>query len=254
MFNTKEEKVEEVKRISDLIEKYPTLGILDIAGTPSKQLQEIKRRLGEEVFITITKKSMLKLAIRNSRRENIHEVEKFIPLQPGLVFTKLDAFKFYLLVTRTKSLTFAKGGDVAGKNIEIKAGPTKLTPGPVIGELTKAGIAVGVEGGKIAVKKNVVVVKAGEKISQEVASALKKLGIATREIGLNVVALYTNGKIYGKDVLNLIGDPALNLLKEAFGKALNLSIAINYPTKENIGYLLAKAHNQAKFIESRIGD
>lgn len=249
----KEEKVEEVKRILDLIEKYPTLGILDLGGTPSKQLQEIKKSLRNEAFITVTKKSLLKLAIKSSKKENIHELEKFIPLQPGLAFTELDPFKFYLLVARTKFSAFVKEGDIAKKNIEIKAGPTHLNPGPVIGELSRAGIPVGVEGGKVIVKKDVIAAKAGDRISKELASALKKLRIATKEIGLNIAALYTKGKIYGRDVLDLVGETSLNLLKEAFGKALNLSIVINYPTRENIGYILAKAYQQAKFIEGRVG-
>jgi large subunit ribosomal protein L10 len=249
----KEEKIREVEKILSLIESYSTIGLLDLTGMPTKQFQEIKKKLKGKAFIKVTKKNLLKIALEKSKKENIKNLENFLPLQVGLVFTNLDAFKFYLLVSKTKSSTFVNEGDVAQRDIEIKAGPTSLTPGPVIGELSRAGIPVGVEGGKIAVKKNVVVAKAGDKISRELASALRKLGIPAKEIGLNIAALYSEGKVYGKDVLDLVGEPSLNLLKEAFNKALNFSININYPTKYNIGYLLAKAFNQAKFIESKIG-
>jgi large subunit ribosomal protein L10 len=209
--------------------------------------------LREKALIRVTRKSLLKFAIEKSKKENIKNLENLLPLQVGLILTNLDAFKFYLLAKKTKSLTFAKEGDIAQYDIEIKAGPTNLTPGPVIGELSKVGIPVGVEGGKIAVKKNVVVAKSGDKISKELASALRKLGIPTKEIGLNIVALYSEGKIYERNILDLVGECSLNLLKDAFNKALNFSININYPTKYNIGYLLVKAFNQAKFIGSKIG-
>lgn len=250
---TKEEKIKKVEEILELIERYPTIGFLDLSGMPSKQFQEIKKNLRGKATIKVAKKSPIKFALEKSKKENIEKLKDFIPLQPALVFTELNAFKFYLLASTTKSLTFAREGDIAQKDIEIKAGVTNLSPGPVIGELSRAGIPVGVEGNKVAVKKDVVVAKAGDKITKELASVLRKLGIPTKEVWLNIVALYENGEIYGKDVLDLVGEKSLNLLKEAFGKALNLSISINYPTKYNVAYLLAEAFRKAKFIESKIG-
>jgi large subunit ribosomal protein L10 len=147
-----------------------------------------------------------------------------------------------------KSQTFSKDGDVALNDIKISAGPTSLLPGPAITELTKAGIPAGVEEGKIAIKKDVVVVKKGEKISKDLAMALKKLGIETMEIGLNIVAIY-DGKIYTKDVLELV-NAYPEKIKEAYNQALNLSVFICYPTKANIQQLLAKAFNAAKSIEN----
>ena len=76
-----------------------------------------------------------------------------------------------------------------------------MAAGPAIGELQKAGIPASVEGGKIAVKKDTVVVRAGEKISKEVADALAKLGIEPMEIGLDLLAVLDGGTIYKKDIL-----------------------------------------------------
>lgn len=252
MFMVKEEKRKEVERVLKLMEEYTTIGILDMFGMATKQLQQIKKGLGENALIISTKKSMLRLAIKKSKKVGLSELEKLISQQPGLIFSKLDAFKLYLLADSVKSFDFAKEGDILQKTIEIKAGPSNLSPGPVIGELSRAGIPVGVEGGKIAIKKDVIL-EAGQTIGKELASALKKLGIPTKEVGLNIVALYSDGKVYGKDVLSLVGKQSLNLLKECFGKALNFSIAINYPTRENIGYLLAKALREAELIKIRIG-
>jgi len=118
--------------------------------------------------------------------------------------------------------------------------------------LTRGGIPASVEDGKIAVKKDVVVAKKGDKISKQLASALKKLNIEPMLIGLNIVAIYQDGMIYKKDVLNLV-NVYPEMLKDAYNQALNLSVAVCYPTKENVKYLIAKAVNTAKALESISG-
>jgi large subunit ribosomal protein L10 len=248
----KEEKVKEVEELKKLIESYPVIGILDMFKLPSKQLQEIRKKIRGKALIKMTKKSLLKLAIKNSSKQKIQELEKMIPQQPAIVLTELEPFKFYLMISRMKSPTVAREGDVATNDILVSAGPTSLLPGPVISELTKVGIPVGVEEGKIAVKKDTVVAKKGEKISKQLAAALRKLNIEPMEVGLNIVSIYENGVIYGKDVLELVNFFP-EKLKEAFNKALSLSVAIAYPTKHNIKFLLTKAFNNAKIIKDKIG-
>jgi len=246
----REEKVEKVKEIKELLQKYSTLVFIDIFKLPSKPLQDIRKELRDKAIIKVVKKSILKFALKEL--EGGEELEKLIPQQPAIALTNLNPFKFYSLVSKLTSRSFAKEGDIAPFDIKISAGPTSLMPGPVISELSKAGIPVGVEGGKIAVKKDVVVAKKGERISRDLANALRKLGIQPMEIKLNVVAIYENGNVYQKEVLELV-----NLypqkIKECFSNALNFSINIGFPTKENIKYLLIKAHQHAKAIELKIG-
>jgi len=244
----REEKVAEVNELKKLVEEYPVVGILEMQKLPSKQLQVIKKKMKGDAIIKMSKKSLLRLAIKMANKKNIAELEKLIPQQPAIIFTKIEPFKFYFMINKLKSSTFAKEGDVAPNDIKVSAGPTNLLPGPAISELTKAGIPAGVEEGKIAIKKDAVVVRKGEKFSKGVAMALKKLGIEPLEIGLNIVAIY-DGKVFAKDVLELV-NVYPNKLKEAHNQALNLSVFICYPTKDNIGHLLAKAFNAAKTIEN----
>lgn len=248
----KEEKVREVEELKKMIENYSVIGLVEMMKMPTKQLDEIRRKLKDVAIIRMSKKTLINLAIKQAKKENISAIESFIPTQPSMVFTNLEPFKFFKLVASLKSKTYAKEGDVIEGDIEVKAGPTNLLPGPVISELQKVGLVVGVEGGKIAIKKDKVVAKKGDRVSKELASVLRKLKIEPVEIKLNIVALYHDKNIYPKDVLCLV-ETYPNELKEAFNQALNLSIAIGYPTKENIKYLLTKAYQQARFIESRIG-
>lgn len=244
----KEEKIKKVEDLRKKIEKFSTVGLIDMIKLPSKQLQEIRKQLRGKAEIKMIKKSTFLYAIKNAKKEKISELEKHIPSGLAMIFTDLEPFKFYLQVDKLKSPSFAKAGDIAEKNIEVKAGPTSLLPGPVIGELSKAGIPAGVEEGKIAIKKDMVVARKGDKISKELSDALKKLKIQPMKIGLNIVATHIDGKIYLKEVLDLVKIYP-EKLKEAFNQALNLSVSINYPTKENIKFLLAKGFIAAKALE-----
>lgn len=249
---TREEKVEEVEELSKLMSRYSTIGFINLAKLPTKQFQKIRKELNEKALIKISKKSIVKFALKKLEKENIGELENFIPSQLGLILTDLPTFQFYKIAKQLKSSAFAKENDVTEKDIEIKPGPTDLLPGPVISEFAKVGLVAGVEAGKIAIKKGGVVAKKGTKIPKELASVLRKLKIEPIEISLNITALHENGKVYAKDVLSLVEEYP-NKLKDAFSKALNLSVAIGFPTKENVKYLFAKAYQQAKALESKIG-
>ncbi len=248
----REEKVKEVEEMSKLMNSYPTIGFIDLSKLPTKQFQKIRKELNGDCVVKISKKIIIKFALKKVNKENIAEIENIIPSQPGVVLTNLDAFKFYKSVSRLKPLTFAKEGDVVGVEIEIKPGPTDLLPGPVISEFAKVGLAAGVDAGKIAIKRGGVVAKKGSKVSKDLSSILRKLKIEPIEISLNITALYDSGKIYKKDVLRLVEEYP-DRLKEAFSKALNFSVAISFPTKENVKYLFAKAYQQAKALKSKIG-
>lgn len=249
----RENKLKEVEELKKLIDEYPIFGIVDTYKLPSKQLQEIRKKIRGNAIIRICKKSVLKHALKGSNKKNIEELEKIIPLQPAIVFSKTEAFKFYGMIDKMKSQTSAKAGDVAPDDIKVFAGPTVLMAGPAISEFTKAGIPAGVEEGKIAVKKDVVAAKKGGVISKDLAGVLRKLNIQPILVGLNIVVIYENGMIYKKDALSLVGEGYLNKLKDAFNQALNLSVFICYPTRDNIKNLLAKAYRQAKAIENKIG-
>ena len=68
------------------------------------------------------------------------------------------------------------------------------------------------------------------------------------EVGLDLVAVYENGLIYGRDVLSVDEKEYKNRLANASRWAFNLAVYTSYPTKETINTLLGKAHNDAKAI------
>lgn len=247
----REEKLEAVEKLKELIRSYKTIGIVEMNKMPTKQLQEIKKVLDENAHIKMIKKSILVRAIEKSKKEDINKLKNHIGIQPAIILSNLDSFKLYSLISKIKPSAFAKEGDVLEEDVYVFAGPTNLMAGPVISEFAKLGIKAGIEKGKIVIKEDKIVAKKGDKVSKVLASVLRKLNIKPMKIGLNVTALYENGKIYSKDVLELTNTYP-EKIKEAFNKALSFSVSLCYPTKENIKYLLIKAVNTANILK-RIG-
>lgn len=248
----KEQKLKVVEELKKKLEAHNVIGVLDMHKLPSKQYQEIHKQIRDSVHVIMTKKSILMRALDGIKKPNMKEFERLVPTQPALIFTDLPPFKFYVTATKMKSPTYAKEGDIADDEILVSAGPTGLMPGPVISEFSKVGIPAGVEDGKIAIKRDKLVAKKGDIISKDLANVLRKLKIQPVKVGLNIVAVYDNGTIYLKDVLSLAGQGYIDRALQAHRHAINLSVAIGYPTKENIRLLLAKAYRESQAISSKI--
>ncbi|MEM7826113.1 MAG: 50S ribosomal protein L10 [Candidatus Aenigmatarchaeota archaeon] len=246
-----EEKIKKVEELKKTINEFPVIGIMDLFKLPSNELQEVRRKIKDFAILKAVKKRLLKLALEKSEKENLEKLVEMIPNQACLILSRENAFKLYSLLSSFKISMFAKKGDVASEDIKISAGVTNLPAGPVISELTRVGIPVGIEGGRIAIKKDFTIVKKGEVVSEDVANALRKLEIKPIVLSLNVLGIYEGGKVYEKGVLELV-KTFPEKINEAYQNALNLSVNICYPTRESIKLLIVKAFNYAKAIE-RIG-
>ncbi len=243
-------KKEVVKELIRLISEFPIIGIVNMENLPAPSLQKMRAQLRGSFFITMTKKRLIKLAFEEtkSKKKGIEELEKFLGGMPALIFTKENPFKLSKTLQKSKSPAPAKGGQTAPRDIIVNKGATSFAPGPIIGELALAGIKSGVENGKVAIKEDSVVVRAGEKIKPKIAEILTRLGIQPMEVGLDLVAVYENGLIYGRDVLSVDEKEYKNRLANAARWAFNLAIEISYPSKDTIAVLIGKANNDAKAL------
>ncbi len=252
MSKSKENKKKKVEFTKKLIEEYPVIGIADVTNLPALQLQNIRFKLKPDIITTMIKKRLVKIAMENSEKQNIKELENHLKGIPLLIFSKQDSFKLSKRLRKNRSNAPAKPGQIAPDDIIVPAGATEFTPGPIIGELGKLGLKTSVEGGKIAIQEDKVVVKAGEEIKEDVAGVLSKLGIEPMKIGLNLIATYDNGTIFTRDVLSIDDEKYIGDLNTAISQAFNLTINITYPTKENIKLLISKGSVEAETLNSRL--
>ncbi len=250
-----EYKKNEVNEVSGLIKKYNVIGIIDVTGLPSMQLQKLRHSLRNTMLVRLTKKSLIKLAIENVKndKKEIEKLEGYLNnIIPALLFTREDPFKLAKTLAKNKSNAFAKTGQIAPRDIIIEPGITNFPPGPIIGELGQHGIKTAVEAGKIAIKESKLVAKKGEVINAKVADLLSKLGIQPMEIGLNLVVMYKDGEIYLGEILNIDETEYLNNLVLAHGEAISLALNIGYITKDTINYLIVKGNTEANALANKI--
>ena len=248
-----QQKIQTVKEVGALVEEYPVVGILNMHKLPGRQLHFIKEKMKGKAKIKMLKKKLLEKVLKEAKRQGVKDLESYFREQPALLFSRSNPFELARLLSGAKSKAPAKTGDIAPYDIMIPAGPTPLPAGPAIGELQKVGLTVGVEAGKVAVKKDSIIVKEGQPIRKEVADVLSKLAIEPMEIGLDLLAVWDNGTIYEKSILFVPQEKYLEDLKAGFVYGLNLSVKINYYTKDNIKVFLGKNYQEGISLAVKTG-
>jgi len=240
-----EEKKKVVKEFTDLINKYDVIAAVNVENLPAKQLNQIRASLRGKADLLMTKKRLLKIALENSKKENMTDIIKYLEGMPALLFTNENPFTLYKILKKSKSPAPIKGGQKTPKDIVVSAGPTNFAPGPIIGELGMFKIKSGVENGKVAVKADSEVAKEGDVINATLAALLTRLEIYPMEIGLNLTAAYEKGNILVRKDLDIDEDKFMADLRAAASNAYALSIARAIPLKENIEALLQNAHRDS---------
>lgn len=244
----REEKVKVVEELAKKFDKYPTIGIFDLYKVPTKLLKEVKRKLSGKISLEVTKKNLILLALDRSKDKDVKKLKKFITLQPALIFSKENGIEIFSEIESVQIEDYPKVGDVVDEDVAIEPGATTLSAGPVIGELSRVGIPVGVEGGKIVIKKRVTVLKSGEKVTKELASALRRLDIKPMKIGIKLNCIFSNGIIFDRDILDF-AKKLKGVMKKAHVNALTFAVNVGWITRNSIKYLLIKAYQNARKLD-----
>lgn len=240
-------KKDEVKEITQILVENPVLAVVSIGSIPSPNMQKIRAGLRGKAQVRSGKNNLLQIALDEAEKERpgVKELEKLMAGQTALVGTKLNPFALYKQFTASRTRAAAKAGQAAPFDIEVQKGDTPFKPGPIVGELQKAGIPAAIDSGKVVIKSTKTVVKKGEAISADLAMALDKLGIHPIEIGLDVKGVWENGVIYKADVLAIDETKFRSDLAAAVRSALGVALEIGWATKTTIGPLVGKGVKSA---------
>lgn len=248
-------KVAKVEALVEQLRDAPVVGIVDVQGIPARQFQSMRRRLRDRVHIRVAKNTLLRLALERvaAEREGLDALAAALGGQAALVTTALNPFRLFKELEGTKTNAPAKGGEVSPTDIWIRAGETPFKPGPIVGDLQKAGLPAAIERGKVLIKKDKLVVTAGERIPREVAQVLTRLEIYPLVVGLDLRSAYEAGQVYGPDVL-AVDDVKLRAdVTEATRRAVAVAIVVAYPTAFTIPLLVRKAHRDGLGLAVHVG-
>ena len=242
------EKTDRVKQLQANLLAHPMTALVGVRGVPANALQSMRRELVSRGHpILVVPNSALRHALQGAAKKSpsLAPLLDHLHDQTALLSAEGNPFTLYQELLRTRSPTPARGGETAPKDIVVPAQTTSFKPGPIVGELQHAGFPAAIEKGKVVLKKDVTIVRAGAPISREVAGLLTRLEIFPLEVGLELRAVVEGGTFFPPEVLHVDLEARRAEMVQAFRRALGLAVEVGYPTKESLPILVAKAHRAA---------
>jgi large subunit ribosomal protein L10 len=240
-------KKEEVADLVDLIEAHDSVGVVNVTGIPSRQLQEMRRGLHGSAALRMSRNTLLVRALEEVE-EGLEDLTEHVSGEVGLVVTNDNPFGLYKQLEASKTPAPINAGEVAPNDIVIPEGDTGIDPGPFVGELQQIGANARIQEGSIQVLEDSVVVEEGGTVTDDVASVLTELGIEPKEVGLDLNAVFSEGVLFMPDELAIDVEEYRADIQSAAASARNLAVNANYPTAESVPVLVRTASGEAKSL------
>lgn len=237
-------KRREVQALTDLIEGYESVGVVDVRGIPSRQLQKMRRDLHGTAELRMGRNSLIQRALEDVD-DGVEVLIEEVSGQVGLVGTDANPFTLYQHLEASKTPAPINAGEIAPNDIVIEAGDTGMDPGPFVGELQQVGADARIQDGSIRVLSDSVVAEAGDEVDATLANVLAELEIEPKEVGLDLRAVYSDGVRFASDELELDIGAYRSDVASAASRARTLAIETGYPTTETVPALLSKARGHA---------
>ncbi|WP_135827917.1 50S ribosomal protein L10 [Halorussus halobius] len=240
-------KQEEVDDLVDLLEGYSSVGIVDVAGIPSRQLQTMRANLHGSAELRISRNTLVVRALEEVD-DGLEELTDYVAGEVGLIGTNDNPFGLYKQLEASKSPAPISAGEVAPNEIVIAEGDTGVDPGPFVGELQSIGASARIMEGSIQVTEDSVVAEEGEEVSEDVANVLAELGVEPKEVGLDLKGVFSDGVLFEADELAIDVEEYRADVETAAARARNLAVNAVYPTAETTPALVRKAEGEAKSL------
>jgi large subunit ribosomal protein L10 len=240
-------KREEIDDLAAFLGRYESVGVVDITGIPSRQLQDMRRELHGTAALRVSRNTLMERALAEVD-EGLEALVEFVEGQVGLIGTNDNPFGLYQQLEESKTPAPISAGEVAPNDVVIPEGDTGVDPGPFVGELQTVGANARIEGGSIKVVEDSTVLSAGEEVSADLANVLGELGIEPKEVGLDLRGVVSEGVSFSPEELDIDVEEYVADLEAASSAARNLSINAEYPTARTVPSMLAKAAGEAKSV------
>nr|WP_147662854.1 50S ribosomal protein L10 [Candidatus Prometheoarchaeum syntrophicum]QEE15960.1 50S ribosomal protein L10 [Candidatus Prometheoarchaeum syntrophicum] len=235
-------KIQEVEKISALVKDFKVIGLAKLEKVPAKALHNLRDTLRGDVIIRMSKKKLIQKAFKASKKKNLTELADNILGITAMLFTNMNPIKLAQFLESKAVKGPAKPGDLAPGDIVVKAGDTKIAPGPIISELSQnLKLQTLIKNGTIHIREDKVTHTVGQLIDAKQAQLLGRLGLEPMTIKLDFYSAWEDGEIIPTEVLHLNIDTILDNVRLAASEAINLSLELGIITNDTIKPLMAKA-------------
>jgi len=245
--NVPQWKREEVDELVEFVDAYDAVGVVDLTGIPSRQLQDMRRELHGQAALRMSRNTLTVRALEEVGGA-VADLAEEMTGHVGLIGTDDNPFGLYKQLEASKTSAPIGAGEVAPNEVVIPEGDTGVDPGPFVGELQQVGADARIQEGSIQVLSDSVVAEPGDEVSADLANVLGELGIEPKEVGLDLRAVVADGVVFEPEDLAIDVDEYRADVEAAAAGARNLSINAAIPTARTTGALLGKAASEAKSL------
>ncbi|MHA1721401.1 MAG: 50S ribosomal protein L10 [Promethearchaeota archaeon] len=240
--NVSAAKIQEVEKIKNLVKDFKVIGLAKLEKVPAKALHNLRDTLRGDVVIRMSKKKLIQRAFKESGKKNLSDLADQINGITAMLFTDMNPIKLAQFLESKAVKGPAKPGDIAPVDIVVKAGDTKIAPGPIISELNQnLRVQTLIKNGTIHIRSDAITHHVGDLIDSKQAQLLGRLGIEPMTIKLDFYSAWEDGEIIPAEVLHLDINQILDNVRLAASEALNLSLELGMITDDTIKPLMIKA-------------
>jgi LSU ribosomal protein L10P len=240
-------KRREVDELAEFLATYDSVGVVDITGIPSRQLQEMRSELHGTAALRVSRNTLLVRALE-TLGEGFEQLTDYISGQVGLIGTSDNSFGLYQQLEASKTSAPINAGEVAPSDIVIPEGDTGIDPGPFVGELQSVGANARIDGGSITVMEDSTVLEAGGEVSADLSNVLGELDIEPKEVGLDLRAVFADGVLFEPEDLELDIEAYRADVRTATSRGQNLAVNASIATAQTAPLMLSKATGEAKSL------
>lgn len=241
-------KIQAVDEIAKVIKAYKCIGFIKLEKIPAKSLHEMRRVLRGQVVIKSAKKITYIRALEKCGVPGIEVLKDHVHGTSALVATNMNPFELVHLLKSKAVAAPAKAGDIAPDDIVVKAGDSKLAPGPIISELTTHLKLPTMIKGTIQIREDTITHHKGDVINEKQAQLLSRLGITPMTICLDFYVAYENGELLESSVLNADFDKMYADIGSAYHSAIALATGLGVITEETLTPIVLKAVRGARAV------
>ena len=230
-------------KLNELLEKYPSIFIVNVDNVGSQQMHQIRQSLRGKGEVLMGKNTMVRRALRLILSEK-PEFEKLFPHVKGnigFVFTSGDLKDVRTAILANRVAAPARAGAFAPEDIFVKAGNTGMEPGKT-SFFQALGVPTKIARGTIEIVSDVKVVPAGSRVGTSEATLLNMLNISPFTYGMTVVQIYDQGQCFESDVLDVSEDTLVGRFVTGIQQVASISLALNYPTIASVMHSLVNSY------------